>query len=222
MSEMMVDYNDIAQNNEMRTVLCLVVDNSYSMTKKQRLKMVNEKIRSFIKSAYIEPTLKKSLEICIVAGDAKGSVIVPFTPISKIHDQNTLINIKPNEDYSTMIEGVQKGLSLIDERMDTLQKLGAQTYSPFLYIISDGESPDYHYLNTAEGSRYLKDVENMRAKRDLKVKAILISDEENEINTNNLKIWRFDRKYDSISELETSNLVRGLSREISAQSKEIV
>jgi len=150
--------DDLITNPTARVPICLVLDNSPSMSGEIKrgsaveqvdprpIDELNEGLASFIEAIQDDDIARFSAEIAIVAFSSAAEVLLDF---------DSLENIKPPKinvarSGGTVIgKAVDLALQLLNNRKEEYQNAGVDYFQPWLVLMTDGRPTDHSHILSA-------------------------------------------------------------------------
>ena len=156
---------ELATNTATRVPVCVCIDTSGSMAKKDdsgrsRIDRVVEGIQALYDEIRNDEMALYSAEICIIGFNAKPYVIRDFA-LLKDSDKSSDLPIFSSGKGDIGL-GVKKGLELLEERKQKYKDTGVEYYQPWLIIMTDGHSTGDGDVRTAlaEAQKGVLELEN--------------------------------------------------------------
>lgn len=195
---------DLPSVNTRKLMICILIDSSYSMIFDNKINMVNDGIRSFIKSGNDDVFARDALDVCLITFNGNGvNVIQDFESVRKIQ----FSDIIPTGDTPLKSAAI-KAIDKIVSRKKYWSNVGASTYRPWLIIISDGKSNE----DVTEPARK---IQKMYRDHQLKGKCIAVG---NGVDIDDLKKFAPNGKIEKMSSIEITNYFSLLSMSAAALS----
>ena len=158
----------LVENPDARLAICLVLDASYSMRgvvggdykstgRKEtrdgatwtivegdnlvtRMHELNGGISQFFQELLDDPATKRAAEVCVVAFAGEAQLIRDFEPLN---DSHRAIRLEATQqDQTSLGQGVELALQLLDRRKDEYKLAGVDYYQPWIVVITDGQPTD--------------------------------------------------------------------------------
>ncbi len=199
-----IAFDEMANNQSIRVLICLCVDASYSMM--ERVKTLNAGIQGFIKEMCQDKLAVDATEICIVSFGDKVKVECAFDNVRKVLNHQ----IVANGAATCMGAGVEKALKCIDQRLEELE--GHLYYLPWLIVISDGDATD-----PAVCKQISEEVVSRQKNHKLKVKCLSMGE-----GSKTLQQFLVNDKVDTLEDLKVMDFFSMLSRSVSSVSQESI
>lgn len=143
---------EFVENPEPRCPCILLLDTSSSM-QGERIRQLNEGIKTFKEELMADSMAFKRVEIAIITfGPVK---IESEFQTADLFDPPVL---KTNE-KTPMGSAIEKAIEMVNDRKDTYRQNGISYYRPWIFLITDGEPTD----NCTNAAKLIKDGEESRA-----------------------------------------------------------
>ncbi|HOC88701.1 MAG TPA: VWA domain-containing protein [bacterium] len=149
---------DLIENPTARVPICLVLDNSPSMsgeiemgslteqTNPRPIDELNAGLKLFIKELQEHEIARYSAEVAVVTFSSKPEQLVDFDSIT----ETKLPAITVEEVGGTCLgTAVDSALKLLDRRKREYKDAGVDYFQPWLVIITDGRPTDFSHLEVA-------------------------------------------------------------------------
>lgn len=141
--------NDLIDNPTMRVPVCLCLDTSSSMSEPEegttRIDALNEGIRLFYDAVREDEVARFSVDIAIVKFDSSAECVSSFSGVGEGYPATL-----EADGWTSMGEGVNLALDLLDKRKQEYKSTGVDYYQPWLVLMTDGEpNGDEHELKRA-------------------------------------------------------------------------
>lgn len=125
-----------------RIPMCLCIDRSASMLLNGAMARVNAGIVNFLQNIEKDSISRGAARICIVSFSKDAQVVCDFGKLDR-----TLEHVRKNPIVAMGTEtclaaGVKLTLNCLDEYMELIDKTNNNKYTPWLIIISDGDSTE--------------------------------------------------------------------------------
>ena len=130
-SDIRVD-EDLIENPTTRVPVCLCLDTSSSMSGGP-INELNEGVHIFLNSIKNDEIARYSAEIAIVTFDSTAQKIQDFTTVDNITPPRLVA-----DGCTSMNQGVELALDLLEKRKEEYKKAGVDYYQPWLVIMTDG------------------------------------------------------------------------------------
>lgn len=213
LDEMRLNSDQLSQNKALRTLICLCVDASASMSRDERIETVDREIRKFLNDMNGDFLVRDGLEVCLVAFGNGAEVKCEFGRLEKA--VRATWSIEPTGSLSELGAGVQTALKCLDDRLDRLSRARAPYYHPWLILISDGEATDKACCEKAG-----EEVRRRIRAGSLKVKCLKLGDGDDGITT--LRKFTPDGQVEKMDALQMVDFFSMLSRSVSSASRQSV
>lgn len=131
--------DDLRFNNEKRLPVCIVVDGSSSMRRKDGSQLSRlERVRQGINQLYAElaenETTASAVEVAVVSFADFPTIVQNFMTVDNLEDIEEL----PCGGNTDLGGGVLTALTLLNERKELYKRAGTSYFQPWLIIFSDG------------------------------------------------------------------------------------
>lgn len=199
-----IAFDEMANNQSIRVLICLCVDSSYSMM--ERMKSLNEGVQGFIREMCQDKLAVDATELCIVSFGDKITVDCKFDNVRKALDHRVVANGAATR----MGAGVEMALKCIDQRLQELE--GHLYYLPWLIIISDGDATDPDVCKKVS-----EEVIGRQKNHKLKVKCLSMGE-----GSRTLQQFLVNDKVDTLEDLKVMDFFSMLSRSVSSVSQESI
>lgn len=205
--------DQLVQNKARRTLICLCVDASASMSRDERIETVDHGIRKFLNDMNGDVLARDGLEVCLVAFGNGAEVKCEFGPLEKT--VRTDWSIEPTGSLSELGAGVQTALKCLDDRLNRLSRAKASYYVPWLILISDGEATDKACCERAG-----EEVRQRIRAGSLKVKCLKLGDGDDGVAA--LRKFTPDGQVERMDALQMVEFFSMLSRSVSSASRQSI
>jgi uncharacterized protein YegL len=128
------DSVEFAENPEPRVPCVLLLDTSFSM-EGAPIASLNAGLATFRSNLLEDPVATKRVEVAIVTFNSTAEVLQDFVTV----DNFEAPVISHLGGATCMCAGVEKGLSLLQERKALYRQNGIAYYQPWLFVITDGQ-----------------------------------------------------------------------------------
>lgn len=201
-----IDENDIAYKSIPELMICLLVDNSYSMIVDDNISKINKSIETFINNAKKNPLACASLNLCIITcGGEKAKLIFDFKNITEVKFERF-----KESGGTQMCEAFNLALDKITSKQAALKEEGKRVYHPWLIVFSDGKIDDLKEDIDNLETR----IQDMYKKRHLKGKFFLLDDK----NSDEVRKLAPNNEVSKLSVLDIDNFLNQLSQSIASAS----
>lgn len=194
---------EFANNTSTRVPILLLVDTSRSMLKNNRIELINNGIKDFIKKMNNDTYASTAVELCIVTFGGDVKIEIPFDAIDKIMFNNLIAN-----GGTPLGKAANVAVDVLLDRLNVYDNTGVNSYNPWLIIFSDGEADDFSYLSAA------KRICDFQVQNHWKVVAISIGDEKS-----SLEKFTPNHKVIEMKDLEIGDFFDWISKSVSEISK---
>jgi len=128
---------DIANPEESKVAVVLLLDNSGSMSENDKINQLNKGLKTFKEDIIENDLARKRVEVAIITfGDE----------VKIIHDFSSIEQFEPpylkTDGLTPMGDAILKAFELIEERKEKYRKSGINYYRPWIFMITDGEPTD--------------------------------------------------------------------------------
>ena len=194
---------EFANNTSTRVPILFLVDTSRSMLKNNRIELINNGIKDFIKKMNNDTYASTAVELCIVAFGGDVKIEIPFDAIDKIMFNNLIAN-----GGTPLGKAANVAVDVLLDRLNVYDNTGVNSYNPWLIIFSDGEADDFSYLSAA------KRICDFQVQNHWKVVTISIGDEKS-----SLEKFTPNHKVIEMKDLEIGDFFDWISKSVSEISK---
>ena len=160
---MVLRERDLIENPTTRLPVCLCLDSSYSMNGSP-INELNKGVQYFFDAIKTDEIARYSVELAVVSFNSKAETISDFSSV----DRQTITLLEANG-ATSMNEGVELALDLLEQRKSEFSKKGVDYYQPWLVLMSDGGPTDD--ISTA-----VRRVQELSSKKKLTVFSVAIGD----------------------------------------------
>lgn len=133
---MVLRQKDLITNPTTRLPVCLCLDTSYSMSG-DPIAELNKGVAFFFDAIKSDEIARYSVELSIITFDSKAECILDFANI----DRQIIPNLSVNG-ATSMGEGVELSLDLLEARKAEYSKKGVDYYQPWMVLMTDGHPTD--------------------------------------------------------------------------------
>ncbi len=205
--------SEMANNRSIRILLCLCIDCSISMQISGAIQQINAGINDFLKKVDGNSLARDAAEICIVTFGNDARVIYEFGPAEKALQTLTVHPIEARDSETSLGAGVQLAVDHIEDYRQRLSVVNNNSYTPWLIIISDGDSSEPDSVVRAASDRVQKLL------RGFKLKTMCLSMGD---GNRNLYDFSIDNHVDRLENLSVSKFFDNLSRNVSQASRKTI
>lgn len=150
---------DLITNPTPRVPICLVLDRSPSMsgeismgaeiqqTNPSPIEELNDGIEVFFDTIKEDEVAKYSAEIAIVAFSYNAIEILDFDSITRV--QSPIIDLETEYGGTSIGQGVDLALTLLDRRKKEYQDAGVDYFQPWLVLMTDGQPTDKTHIEVS-------------------------------------------------------------------------
>lgn len=204
LDQLRLKQEDLVSNASPRLPVCICVDASYSMRFDQRMKQVNDGLRSFIDEIKQDDYAMDSVELCIIScGGSAARVEQDFQLARK-----TVYKDIQADGRTPLGEATMLAIERIEERVKLYETHGISSYKPWLFLLSDGAATDAFQM-AAEKICYLQ------KEGVLKVHCVAIGEESNDLAAFHAdgEVWR-------LKDFKLGDFFSWISKSMSQQSRQ--
>lgn len=160
---MVLRERDLIENPTTRLPVCLCLDSSYSMSGSP-INELNKGVQCFFDAIKTDEIARYSVELAVVSFNSEAETISDFSSV----DRQT-ITLLEADGATSMGEGVELALDLLEQRKSEFSNKGVDYYQPWLVLMSDGGPTDN--ISTA-----VRRVQELSSKKKLTVFSVAIGD----------------------------------------------
>ena len=133
---MILREKDLIINPATRLPVCLCLDSSYSMSGSP-IEELNKGVQLFFEAIKMDEIARYSVELAVVSFNDEAETISDFSSV----DRQT-ITLLEADGITSMGEGVELALDLLEQRKSEYSGKGVDYYQPWLVLMSDGGPTD--------------------------------------------------------------------------------
>lgn len=211
--ELFLQDSEMANNRSIRILLCLCIDCSISMQLSGAIQQINAGVTAFLKKVDANSLARDAAEICLVTFGNEARVLCEFGSAEDALKQLSATPITARDSETALAAGVQLAVDQIEDYRQRLSSVNNNSYTPWLIIISDGDSSEQDRVVREASDRVQKLL------RSFRLKTMCLSMGE---GTRSLYDFSIDGQVDRLENLSVSKFFDNLSRNVSQASRDTV
>lgn len=211
--EMFLQDSQLANNRSMRILLCLCIDCSTSMVLNGAITRINAGILDFLKRVNDYLLARDAADICLVTFGNEAQVLCEFGSAEAALRYLRAHPISANGSETALAAGVQLAVDRIEARRQRLASVNNNSYTPWLIIISDGDSTE----NDSDVRKASARVKKLIAAGRLKTMCLSMGE-----GSASLQAFSRDGHVDRLENLSVSKFFDNLSRNLTQASRNAV
>ena len=211
--ELFLQDSQMANNRSIRILICLCIDCSISMQISGAIQEISAGVTAFLKKVDENFLARDAAEICLVTFGNEAKVLCEFGSAEAALKQLAATPIAARDSETSLAAGVQLALDQIEDYRQRLSSVNNNCYTPWLIIISDGDSSELDRVVRQAADR----VQHMLRTFKLKTMCLSMGD-----GTRSLNDFSIDGKVDRLENMVVSKFFDNLSRNVSQASRDTV